>query len=180
MKKKTIKLHDKEFTIFKTEKQIKKVIKKLADHLNKINLENSVFIPVLNGSFMFTSDLCKELNSSPEIQFIKLKSYEGTNTTGVVKEVIGLNSSLEGRTIVIVEDIIDTGITITDLYYKIKSLNPKEIYVVTLLFKPGKYINGAGVDILYGFSIPDDFVVGYGMDYNNIGRSLKEIYVSNQ
>ena len=174
---KKVTLHDKNFVLFKTQDQINNTIKKIATSINSMNPINSVFIPVLNGSFMFTSDLCKELKILPEIQFIKVKSYEDFESSGKVTELIGLKDSLEGKTVFIIEDIVDTGITISNLYNKIKLMNPKEIYVVTLLFKPDKYNGGLDINILYGFSIANDFVVGYGMDYNELGRNLKEIYV---
>ena len=172
-------IHNKLFTRYKSKRQIQRKVKQIAKEVNSIQAESSaeaVFIPVLNGSFMFCSDLCKQLDFIPEMQFIKVKSYDGMNTTGEVEELIGLNSDLTDKDVYIVEDIIDTGLTISNLYGKVRDLNPRSINIITFLYKPESY-QGINLDLIVGYSIPNDFVVGYGMDFNEVGRSLKELYV---
>lgn len=136
---------------------------------------NVLFLSVLNGAFMFTSDLMKALDLKLEISFIKLSSYQGTKSSGVVRELIGLNSSIEGKYIVILEDIVDTGTTVNRLMELLKPLNPKSIEVCTLLFKKSAF-EGQEPPKYVGFEIPNKFVVGYGLDYDESGRNIKELY----
>lgn len=136
-----------------------------------------LFVCVLTGAFPFASELfmaCEEIDA--EITFVRLKSYEGTNTTGQVKELLGLNSSLEGRTVIIVEDIVDTGNTIARLIDKVKEQKPADVKVATLLFKPEALIHDIHPDYV-GFSIPKKFILGYGLDINGKARNLKDIYI---
>lgn len=177
--KKEVVVNDKVFEVFKTRKQIQKKVKKIAKEINVLHTYNSteiVFISILNGSFVFTADLCRELNFLPEMQFIKVKSYKGTKTTGKIEEIIGLTSSIKNKTVYIIEDIIDTGLTISDLYTKLLDFEPEEINIVSFLYKPDNY-KGINLEIMPGFIIPNNFVLGYGMDYNEIGRNLKDLYV---
>ena len=136
-----------------------------------------LFVCVLTGAFPFASELfmnCEEMDA--EIAFIRLKSYDGTSTTGEVNEVLGLNKNVEGRTVIVIEDIVDTGTTITKLVEKLKAQNPTEIKIATLLFKPESLEHDIKPDYV-GFSIPKKFIVGYGLDLNGLARNLKDIYV---
>lgn len=173
----TIKLLDKEFKIYipyqKVMEAVKKVAKAISDDLKD---EDVLFICILNGSFMFTTELFKLVDlNEPEITFLKLSSYEGTDTTGQVKRLIGLNEPVKGRTLVVLEDIIDTGITITEVMKLLKEHNPKDVKIATLLLKPGKFQNKMKVDYV-GLEIENDFIVGFGLDYDQKGRNLKDIY----
>ncbi|GAB2621742.1 hypoxanthine phosphoribosyltransferase [Belliella aquatica] len=137
--------------------------------------ETPVIIGVLNGAFMFLSDLIKYLNIATEISFIKVASYSGTDSTGKVTDLIGLESELEGRRVIIVEDIIDTGLSMTHLIKSIQTKNPKSIAVATLLFKPEALKYSVDIDYI-GFKIENKFVVGYGLDYDGLGRNIPSIY----
>jgi hypoxanthine phosphoribosyltransferase len=134
-----------------------------------------LFICVLNGAFMFASDLIKHLRFFPEITFVKFASYDGMASSGNIRQLIGLNEELEGRDIVIVEDIIDSGLTMNHIIKEIKSRNPKSLKIATLLFKPDSFKADFTIDYIC-FHIPNKFVVGYGMDYDGYGRNLPDIY----
>ena len=172
----TIQIKDKRFRTFITENEILKQVARVADEINRdLADENPVFVSVLNGSFMFTSDLMKHLNMPCELSFVKLASYEGTSSTGKVKELVGLNNDITGRTVVIVEDIVDTGFTMERLIETLRQRNPKDIRIATLLVKPDKL--QVKLDIHYvAMNIPNDFIVGYGLDYDGLGRNYRDIY----
>jgi len=138
--------------------------------------KNPLFLCILNGSFMFAAEIYKRINFvESEISFVKLASYSGQHTTGTVKELIGLNENIEGRTVVVLEDIVDTGITINKIQQQLKSMNPKEVLVATMLLKPDALKKE--VDLKYvGIEIPNDFIVGCGLDYDGYGRNLIDIY----
>ena len=137
--------------------------------------KNPLLLAVLNGSFVFAADLVRRLTIPCEISFVKLASYEGTGSTGNVTELIGLNCDLEGRTVVVVEDIIDSGLTMERLLATLQKYNPESVHVCTLLLKPGNL--QAKLDIEYvAIEIPNDFIVGYGLDYDQAGRGLRDIY----
>lgn len=135
-----------------------------------------LFICVLNGAFPFAADLFRSVDLDAEITFIRLKSYDGTGTTGVVKEVIGLSENIEGRTVIVVEDIIDTGTTIARLISDLKQKNPADIKVATLLFKPESLKCDVKPDYV-GFEIPSKFIVGFGLDLDGHARNLPDIYI---
>jgi hypoxanthine phosphoribosyltransferase len=173
---KEIHLIDKYFVPYISEEKILGRIKELGQELRKdYGGENVLFLSVLNGSFMFTSDLMKHIDGDVELSFIKLASYVGTSTTGKVHELIGLNQNIEGRHIVILEDIVDTGLTVDRVITMLKMQNPASIQVCTLLYKPDAF-KGDSAPKYFGFKIPNKFVVGYGLDYDQLGRNLKEIY----
>lgn len=174
-----VKLHDKEFKPYISAEEIHDNLVKLAEGLSAdIKKSFPLFIVVLNGSFIFAADLVKLLKFPCEITFVKLASYHGTSSTGNVSELIGLTENIEGRTVVIVEDIIDTGNTLEKLHSLLKDKKAKEIKTVTLLFKPEAYKKSIPVDYV-GIRIKNEFVVGYGLDYDGLGRNLKDIYILN-
>ena len=164
-----IQIKDKRFKTFIPEEKIMKEVARVADEINRdLSGTNPLFISVLNGSFMFTADLMKHLTMPCEVSFVKLASYEGTSSTGKVKELVGLSDDITGRTVVIVEDIVDTGLTMRQLVETLRARGPKEIRIATLLVKP---------DIDYeAMNIPNDFIVGYGLDYDGLGRNYRDIY----
>lgn len=175
MNKKQIAIFDKTFELFISSAEINDIVIELAQKINALKYSNVVFVSVLNGSFMFTSDLCKRIECNPEIQFIKVASYSGVHSQGKVQELIGLKKDLQGKHVFIIEDIIDSGNTIETLYETLKAHYPSSISVVTLLFKPSAYEALVPIEFV-GKNIQNDFVVGYGMDYNELGRELPEIY----
>ncbi len=173
---KTVKVLELEFSEFIGAAEIAKAVKKVADRINKdMEGKDPLFLVVLNGAFMFAADLMKEVSIPCEISFVKLSSYIGTKTTSTVRELIGLDEVLHDRTVVIVEDIIDTGITMGVTIEKLKKLEAKEVKIATLLFKPGAFKMNYEIDYI-GLEIPNDFIVGYGLDYNGHGRNLPDIY----
>jgi hypoxanthine phosphoribosyltransferase len=171
-----IHVHDKTFVPYLRGEAIQQRIREMAMEINKdLAGKNPLLLSVLNGSFMFAADLMKHLTIPLEISFVKLASYEGTATTGKVKELIGLNEQLEGRCVVVVEDIIDTGITMENLLADLADHNPEAVHVATLLFKPEAFIRDFQIHYC-GFRIPNNFIVGYGLDYNGHGRNYPDIY----
>jgi hypoxanthine phosphoribosyltransferase len=172
-----VKLDDREFELFIPYSRIKSAINEIASKINsELAGEDVLFICILNGSFMFSAELLQEITiENSEITFLKLSSYEGTDTTGNVKELIGLNEPVEGRTLVVLEDIIDTGITIVEVKELLKSHKPKDVKIATMLLKPEKFGNKMPIDYV-GIEIGNDFIVGFGLDYNRKGRNLKDIY----
>lgn len=171
-----IQIKDKRFKTFIPEAQILQEVSRVANEImNDLKGEKPLFVSVLNGSFMFTADLMKYLDMPCEVSFVKLASYEGTSSTGKVKELVGLNDDITGRTVVIVEDIVDTGLTMQRLVETLKARNPKEVRIATLLVKPDKL--QVPLDIQYvAMNIPNDFIVGYGLDYDGLGRNYRDIY----
>ena len=169
-------IKDKRFKTFISEEQIIKEVAHVADEINRdLSGTNPLFISVLNGSFMFTADLMKHLTMPCEVSFVKLASYEGTSSTGKVKELVGLGDDITGRTVVIVEDIVDTGLTMKQLVETLRARGPKDIKIATLLVKPDKL--KVELDINYvAMNIPNDFIVGYGLDYDGLGRNYRDIY----
>lgn len=173
----TIQIKDKRFTTFIPEEKILTEVARVADEINRdLSGSDPLFVSVLNGSFMFTADLMKRLTIPCEISFVKLASYEGTSTTGRVKELVGLNDDISGRTVVIVEDIVDTGLTMQRLLETLRAKNPKDIRIATLLVKPDKLQADLKIDYV-AMNIPNDFIVGYGLDYDGYGRNFRDIYI---
>ena len=172
----SIKIKDKQFTVSIKEADILREVDRVAAEINRdLAGKNPLFLSVLNGAFMFTADLMKRITIPCEISFIKLASYQGVASTGVIKEVIGINEDLTGRTIVIVEDIVDTGLTMQRLLETLGTRHPQEIHIAALLVKPDKL--KVDLDIEYtAMRIPNDFIVGYGLDYDGYGRNYKDIY----
>ncbi len=167
---------DKNFSVSSSENEIKKTVKNLADKINAdYNGKEIFFIGILNGVFMFASDLMKNIKVPCTIQFVKVASYQGTTSTGVIKELIGLNADIEGKEVVIIEDIVDTGFTMKSILSQLRQKNPASIRIASLIFKPESFKGGFDVDYI-GFNIPNDFIVGYGLDYDGYGRNLPEIY----
>ena len=172
----TIKIKGKEFAVSIPEERILKEVERLAAQISRdLEGKNPLFLGILNGSFMFAADLFRRITIPAEISFVKLASYEGTASTGVIKEVIGLSESVSGRTIVVVEDIVDTGCTMQKLLENLGTRSPESIHVCTLLLKPEKLKVDLNVEYV-ALEIPNDFIVGYGLDYDGYGRNLKDIY----
>lgn len=172
----TVKIHDKTFRISYPEKDILNRVKAVADRINKdMAGKNPLFLAVLNGSFVFAADLMRMITIPCEISFVKLASYEGTMSTGKIKEVIGINENISGRTIIIVEDIIESGLTMKRMLETLGTRNPESIHICTLLIKPEKLTIDLNVEYA-AMEIPNDFIVGYGLDYNQQGRNLRDIY----
>lgn len=170
-------LKDKQFKPYISSEKIEAAVKKVAAQINAdLKNEMPLFVAVLNGSFMFAADLMKNMEMPCEISFVKMASYHGTQSTGVVNELIGLNQDISGRTVVIIEDIVDTGTTIEKLVGILKSKNVKDLRIATALLKPSVYKKDIKIDYV-GLEIPNDFVVGYGLDYDGLGRNIKEILV---
>lgn len=171
-----IKVHDKTFGPYLSEEDIQQEIKKIADAINSDYAGmRPMFIAILNGSFMFASDLFKYLTIEAEICFIKLASYKGTSSSGQVITAIGLDVDIIGKDVIIIEDIVDTGKTLTEFLPKLLHHQPASLKIAALLHKPDAMKFPIRIDYL-GFSIPNKFVVGYGLDYDGLGRNYKEIY----
>lgn len=174
--KKMIHLHDKTFEPFISSEEIDFAIKNMAKQMDDDFFDEvPVFIGVLNGSFMVMGDLMKQYRGMCEVSFVKMASYEGTESTNDVKQLIGINENLEGKTVVIVEDIIDTGNTIEELKAIFKEKKVKHLKIATLFFKPEAYKKDIKIDYI-GIRIPNKFIVGYGLDYDGLGRNLSDVY----
>ncbi len=172
----TIQIKDRQFVLSIEEKKIQEAVKRVAEQMNKdLADKNPLFICVLNGAFMFTGDLMKHLDIPCEITFIKLSSYDGLYTTGTVKEVIGLNESVVDRNVVIIEDIVDTGITMERILDSLKAKGANEIKIAAFLQKPDALQRDIQIDYV-AMKIPNQFIVGYGLDYDGHGRNLRNIY----
>lgn len=173
-----IKLHDKKFKIMIPAAKIDEAVEAVARRINHdyADKETPLFLGILNGSFMFMSDLIKKIEFQNELSFVKLASYEGTESTGQVRSLIGLTTPIEGRHVIIVEDIVDTGESIDHMIRDLEARKPASIEVCTLFFKPGSYRKTRPIKYR-AMEIGNEFIVGYGLDYNQLGRSLKDIYV---
>ncbi len=171
-----VKLNDRTFKLYKSESEILQAIRAVATRINNDYIgKRPLIVPVLNGAFMFAADLMKELKLDCELSFVKSSSYHGTNSTGNVTTLIGLNTDLKGRHVIILEDIVDTGTTLARLMPEFMSKEPASVKIATLLWKPAALVNNIKVDYA-GIEIPNDFIVGYGLDYDGLGRNLRDIY----
>lgn len=171
-----IKIHDKEFRISYSEAEIKRNVKVIAERINKDMADkNPLFLAVLNGSFIFAADLMRMITIPCEISFVKLASYQGTMSTGKIKEVFGINEDISGRTVIILEDIVESGLTIKRMIDTLGTRNPASVHICTLLLKPERLKVDMNVEYA-AMSIPNDFIVGYGLDYDQQGRNLRDIY----
>jgi hypoxanthine phosphoribosyltransferase len=171
-----ITINDKTFETSMPEAQIKWRVKELARQISQdMEGKNPLFLAVLNGAFIFAADLMREMTIPCEISFVKLASYQGITSTGKVHEVIGINENLQGRTVIILEDIVESGLTIKRMIESLGTRNPADIRVCTLFFKPDQLKEPLKLDYV-AFEIPNDFILGYGLDYDQQGRGLKDLY----
>ena len=167
---------DREFSVYITEDEIQSRITALAEKINEdLKGQDVLFFGVLNGVFLFAADIFRQINLNCQVSFIKLASYDGTSSTGKIKELIGWNEDITGKTVVVLEDIVDTGATLERVIGELKLRKAADVKICTLLFKPEAYTKDIPVDYI-GFEIPNNFVVGYGLDYDGYGRNLRAIY----
>ena len=172
----TIQVKDRVFDVFLKEEDIQKEIKRVASEINRDYKDKEpLFLCVLNGSFMFAADLLKDVNVPCNVSFVKVASYQGTDTTGKVKELMGLQESVEGRHVIIVDDIVDTGYTMRDVLDSLAEKNAASVNVCALLCKPDKLKVDINLKYL-AMNIPNGFIVGYGLDYDGFGRNSRDIY----
>ncbi|MDA9808935.1 hypoxanthine phosphoribosyltransferase [Flavobacteriales bacterium] len=174
---KKVKLHDKQFRLFIESGIITSKIKDLAEVINHdFANKKPIFLCVLNGSFLFASELIKRFNYDCEVSFVKLASYEGVQTTGKIKNLIGLNDEIKNRNVIVVEDIVDTGNTIYSVSEQLKKHHPSSVEIATLLYKPEAYQKS--IPIKYpAIEVGNEFLVGFGLDYDGLGRNLEDIYI---
>ncbi|MFM8597021.1 MAG: hypoxanthine phosphoribosyltransferase [Flavobacteriales bacterium] len=171
-----VQIHELSFAPFIDQAQIQTRIDALAKEIDaQFTDKDPLFLAVLNGAFLFAADLIRQVNCKPEISFVKVSSYQGTQSSGRVDELIGLQTSLKGRHVIVLEDILDTGVTMDKIFTLLESEQPASISICALLLKPDAY-KGKHQPTFIGFEIPDAFVVGYGLDYKELGRELKSIY----
>ena len=176
LKMKIVKVLDKEFGLYIPQEKIEASIQTVADQINRdLDGMNPLFLVVLNGAFMFASELFKRLTIPCEISFVKLTSYSGTKSTNVIRELIGLDNPLDGRHVVVVEDIVDTGHTMRHTLKKLRDLKASDVRIATLFFKPNSFQYDYPIDYK-GMDIGNEFIVGYGLDYEQYGRNLPDIY----
>jgi hypoxanthine phosphoribosyltransferase len=173
---KEIRILDKKFRELITEKALQQRIEELARQINNdLSGKEVVFLGILNGAFLFAADLFRHVDFPARISFVKLASYEGTSSSGSIKELIGWNEDIKNKTIVVVEDIVDTGNTLERIVGELVIRKASEVRIATMLYKPAAYTKDIPLDYI-GFEIPNDFVVGYGLDYNGFGRNLPSVY----
>lgn len=177
---KEIRLNDKVFRLSISEEQILEKVKEIAGKINRdYKGKTPLFMAILNGSFIFAADLLREIHVDCGITFVKLSSYRGIQSTGRVKKLLGITESVDFKDIIILEDIVDSGLTLLEVNKMIKEFQPKSVKIAALLYKSNPNIPIEMVDYL-GFEIPPDFVVGYGLDYMELGRNLRGIYTLKQ
>ena len=177
--KQRVTLKDKTFEVMIPAEDIDKAVAKVADKLNERYASSQkppIFVGVLSGSYMFLADLVRKISFNHEIAFVQISSYEGTQSTGVVKQKLGIDIDVEGRELIIVEDIVETGHSIKHMTDYLHSLQPQSVEVCTLFFKPEKYLYDMPINYC-AMEIGNEFIVGYGLDYDQLGRNLKDIYV---
>jgi hypoxanthine phosphoribosyltransferase len=173
---KEIQILDKKFREYLTEKVIQQRIDELAQQVNtELAGQEVVFLGILNGAFLFAADLFRRIDFPARISFVKLASYQGTSSSGSIKELIGWNEELNNKTIVVVEDIVDTGNTLERIVDELNIRKAAEVRIAALLYKPKAYTKKIPLHYI-GFEIPNDFVVGYGLDYDGFGRNLPSVY----
>jgi hypoxanthine phosphoribosyltransferase len=173
---KEIRILDKKFREFLTEKVLQQRIEEIAGKMNNdLAGKEVVFLGILNGAFLFAADLFRRIDFPARISFVKLASYQGTSSSGSIKELIGWNEDIKNKTIVVVEDIVDTGNTLERIVAELAIRDASEVKIATMLYKPEAYTKDIPLDYV-GFEIPNDFVVGYGLDYNGFGRNLPSVY----
>ena len=171
-----VQVHDRYFEPFIPEEAIQKEVERLAMEMNRdLAGKDPIFLGILNGAFMFASDLYKQLTFPCQITFLKLASYSGTKSTGSVKQLIGINRDLKDRVVVVLEDIVDTGVTLETIIRQLSGYEPEEIRVATFLHKPDATVKEVKLDYV-GMEIPNNFILGYGLDYDGYGRNFREIY----
>lgn len=172
----TLQIKDKKFAVSIPEAEIRRQVKRVAEEINRdLCGRKPLFLAILNGSFVFAADLMREITLESQISFVKLASYSGMSSTGEVADMIGLDADIEGRDVVVVEDIVDSGLTMQHVMEMLRARNPRSLAVCTLLVKPENL--KVDVDIRYRcFEIPNDFIVGYGLDYDGFGRNTRDIY----
>ena len=171
-----ITVKDKTFEVSMTEAQIKARVKELAQEISRdMEGRNPLLLPVLNGAFIFAADLMREMTIPCEVSFVKLASYQGTTSTGTIHEVLGINEDLSGRHIIIVEDIVESGLTIKRMVEQLGTRGPASVSICTLFFKPERLKEDLHLDYV-AFKIPNDFILGYGLDYDQQARGLKDLY----
>lgn len=170
-----IQLHDHHFEPYLSAHEIKDIVAEMAQQMESLKSENPHFLVVLKGSFLFAADLLQQLSYDAEVSFIQLQSYQGTESSGVVNQIVGLQADIQNKTVVVLEDIVDTGTTLKKIYSLLEKENPAKIYIASLLFKPSVYQQKLPLHYV-GKEIPNKFVVGYGLDYKELGRTLSGIY----
>ena len=171
-----VKLHDKEFEVYLHSKKIQERLQEIGKQISQeFKGEKIILLGVLNGSFMVMADLARAIELELSCEFVKISSYSGTETTGKVKSLIGLSAEIKDKSVIIVEDIVDTGISMKYLLEELEKQNPKKIAIATLLFKKEAFRFNYPLDYV-GFEIPNKFVVGYGLDYDGLGRNLPDVY----
>ena len=171
-----IEILNKKFRELITEEAVQKRVNELAAQINAdLAGEDVVFLGILNGAFLFAADLFRKITLEARISFVKLASYEGSNRSGTIKELIGWNEDIRNKTIVVVEDIVDTGHTLERIIDELRMRKVKGMKIATFLFKPAAFTKDIHLDYI-GYEIPNDFVVGYGLDYNGLGRNFPSIY----
>lgn len=174
---KEIRIHDKKFKVLIPSQKIQEGITGVAEKINhELSGQRPIFICVLNGAFVFAADLLKKITIECEISFVKLASYYGTTSSGEVKTLIGLDENVKNRIVVVLEDIVDTGLTVETIVKQLSVFEPKEIKIATLLLKPDAYKKTIPIDYA-ALEVPNDFLVGFGLDYDGLGRNLEDIFV---
>lgn len=175
-----VKVLDKEFDLYMSRSEIQAIVDRLASEITRdYKDKNPLICPVLTGSYLFAADLTRAIGFDHEVSFVRYSSYSGMSSTGCVKESLPFPKSCTGRHVIIVEDVVDTGVSMECMLHRLKALNPASVAICSFLFKPGCFHKDFKIDYV-GKSIPDDFVVGYGLDYNEMGRTLSEVYSLHQ
>ncbi len=173
---KKVKILDKEFKITIPAASVKQVIDNMALQItNDYTDEEVFFVGILNGAFMFSADLIKKIRLQCQVSFVKLSSYDGSSSSGEVRELIGLIDDIKGRHVIVLEDIVETGLTLETIIKLLKPMKPASLKIATLLFKPQAYQQNLKLDYI-GLEIPNQFIIGYGLDYNGYGRNYEDIY----